>query len=582
LTTGVPARIVGFALSRLGIRHRSKALSALTTLALVVVIGVLAAGPILLVAANSFVVSQPGEPERVGLDAWRTLLAEPGLLQSLANTVALAITRVAIGVPVAVLIIWLLVRTNVRAAGVIEFLFWIAFFLPGVPVTLGWILLLDPNYGLFNELLAAVPLLPDGTRFDIFSFWGIVLVELLAGTIPAQVIIVAPAFRIFDSTLEQSSRVAGGTIARTLRTITLPLLMPTIAVASVLAFVRAMEGFEVEQLLGVPAGIEVYSTRIYRFMRFDPPQFAVSSALGTLLLLIMLPLVLVQARRRFSRSEATISGREHSIARIPLGRWRLAATLFCLIPAVLGSVLPLTLLIVGSFMKLWGFFDIPQPFTLANWQGVLTHPYLLVTLRNALILGLGSATVGVLGLTAVAYLIARRPGRMTGLLSFLTWLPWFLPGMLLGLGLLWALLGNPLLRPLHGTMFGLILAMVIKEMPVAVQIMRGSISQIGLELEQASAVAGGSSFRTFTRIVLPLVAPTAVSVGVLILLASVRDVSTVLLLATQDVTPVSVLVLQYSVTGEFERASVVGLIVSAIVIVLAFIGRRISSRVSIR
>jgi ABC-type Fe3+ transport system permease subunit len=112
--------------------------------------------------------------------------------------------------------------------------------------------------------------------------------------------------------------------------------------------------------------------------------------------------------------------------------------------------------------------------------------------------------------------------------------------------------------------------------------MRGSISQIGLELEQASAVAGGSSFRTFTRIVLPLVAPTAVSVGVLILLASVRDVSTVLLLATQDVTPVSVLVLQYSVTGEFERASVVGLIVSAIVIVLAFIGRRISSRVSIR
>lgn len=578
---GIWTRPLALTAAILRVRHPTRIPGAVGTAALIAVVGLLAAGPVVLVAINSFVVSQPGQPDRFGLDAWEIVWRERGLLQAFLNTLTLAIARVAVSMPLSLVIIWLLVRTNARLSGPIEFFYWIAFFLPGLPVTLGWILLLNPQWGLFNQALHTLPFLAN-MSFDIYSFWGIVFVEIIQATIPAQIILIAPAFRIFDATLEHSSRIAGGSLRRTLFRITLPLLMPTIAVAAVLAMVKAMEGFEVEQLLGVPAGIEVYSTRIYYFMRFEPPQFAVSSALGTLLLLVLIPMVLLQTVFRAPRSEATITGREFSSARINLGRWRWPATVLCLIPAALGSLVPLTLLGIGSFMTLFGYFNIKQPFTLDNWSSVLSHPALAMTLKNSLILGLGSAVVGVLGFTAIAYVIARRRGPATRLLAFLTWLPWFLPGILLGLGLLWAFLGNPILRPLHGTMFGLVLAMAIKEMPLAVQLMQASIGQVSFELEQASAVSGGTWLRTFVRVVLPLVAPAAVSVGIFIFLASVRDVGTVLLLATSDITPISILVLEYSLKGELEKGAVVGLVVSIMVILLALAGRKIGSRLTVR
>jgi len=113
--------------------------------------------PVLLVVLQSFQVAPPGQPARYGLDGWRAAFAEPGLRAALVNTLTVTLVRQLVSLPLAVFIAWLLARTDLPGGRWLEFAFWAAFFLPPLTVTLSWILLLDPEYGLINTVLAQLP-----------------------------------------------------------------------------------------------------------------------------------------------------------------------------------------------------------------------------------------------------------------------------------------------------------------------------------------------------------------------------------------------------------------------------------------
>ena len=174
--------------------------------------------PVLLVVLQSFQVAAPGEAARYGLDGWRAAFSEPGLRAALVNTFTVTAVRQLLSLPLAVLIAWILARTDLPGRSWIEFAFWAAFFLPTFTVTLSWILLLDPEYGLINTWIAALPFVGAGP-FNIYSFWGIVWVHLVTGSLTVKVILLTPAFRNMNASFEEASRVAG---ASTWRTATLP------------------------------------------------------------------------------------------------------------------------------------------------------------------------------------------------------------------------------------------------------------------------------------------------------------------------------------------------------------------------
>lgn len=107
--------------------------------------------PIFLVILNSFRVAPPGQPAVFGLGGWRTALSEPGMRSSIYNTLALVLVRQAIAFPIAILVTWIIARTDIPWRGALEFMFWLSFFLPSLSVTLGRILLLAPQYGILNR-----------------------------------------------------------------------------------------------------------------------------------------------------------------------------------------------------------------------------------------------------------------------------------------------------------------------------------------------------------------------------------------------------------------------------------------------
>jgi iron(III) transport system permease protein len=537
--------------------------------------------PLFLLILNSFQVGRPGGEVVYGLEGWRVAFTNTGTLEAIYNSFSLAITRQLIATLLGIFLAWVLARTDLPMRGILEFLFWLSFFLPALPATLGWILLLDPKYGLLNQLLLQLPFVGKAP-FDIYSFWGITWVHVASTGIAVKVMLLTPAFRNLDAALEESSRVSGAGPLLTLRRIIVPVMIPAILVALILGFIRSLEAFEIELTLGVPIGLHVFSTKIHSFVSHEPPQFPPATALGTFFLVILLLLVALQRLYLGKRSFTTVTGKGFSTRPISLGRWKYPVFLFVLLIALTITFVPTVFLLLGTFMKLFGFFEIKDPFTLNNWTSVLADPILLRSLKNTLVLGFSSAAFGVIVSSLIAYVIvkARFKGRMA--LDFISWLPWSIPGILLGMALLWTFLLIHNLVPIYGTMAAMVIAMIISGFPLSVQVIKSFLMQLGDELEEASMVAGASWFCTYRRILFPLLWPCLIVVGLLEFISAARNISTVVLLATGQTRTLSLLMLDFTSGAELEKATVVAAIIVLLVVAAALVARVLGGKFSVR
>jgi len=536
--------------------------------------------PLGLMIFNSFQIAEPGEAVVYGLDGWRKAFSSPGIVDAMRNTFKLAITRQVIALVIGAYLAWLLARTDIPMKGTLEFLFWLSFFLPSLPETMGWILLLDPKYGLLNQWLVGLGLFKE-PPFDIYSFWGIIWVHL-GGSISIKVMLLTPAFRNLDAALEESSRIAGASPLRTLLGIVVPVMMPAILVTTILGLIRSLEAFEIELILGVPIGLHVYSTKIHELVTWEPPQFPPAMALSTLFLVVLLLLVALQRLYIGKKSYTTLTGRGFSIRPNALGKWRYPAFFLVLFVALAITLVPVSLLIMGTFMKLFGFFSVAEPWTLENWRQALKDPLLLRSLWNTIAIGLGAGVIGVLFYSLIAYVIVKSRFGGSAFLDFLSWLPWSIPGILLGMALLWTFLQTKVFLPLYGTIYLLILAMVIKIMPFGTQLIKSVLVQLGNDLEEASRICGGSWLYTYRRVLFPLLFPTLITVALVSFISAARDISTVVLLGTGKSRTLSLLMLDFAAGAEFEKATVVAVIIVGLVVGAALIARALGGQISLR
>src|SRR5262249_35564329 len=155
--------------------------------------------------------------------------------------------RVPIATVIAFAIAWLLVRVEIPGHRFLEIAFWFGFLLPVFPMMMGWILLLDEHHGLFNILLMKLPFI-DAPIFSIYSIPRIIWVHLALTTVPVMVILLAPTLRQLDASFEEAADMSGARTMMTMRRITIPLLMPAIATAFILALIRSLEALEVERI----------------------------------------------------------------------------------------------------------------------------------------------------------------------------------------------------------------------------------------------------------------------------------------------------------------------------------------------
>ncbi|MQA65173.1 MAG: ABC transporter permease subunit [Alphaproteobacteria bacterium] len=536
--------------------------------------------PVLLIVFYSFSVAETGADFVFGLDAWKRALSEPAMFGTIVNTIKLLVAINVISFPVAVIVSWVLARTDIPWRNGLEFMFWISFFLPSLSVTLGWIMCLDPEYGLLNKLVMLLPFVEEAP-FNIYSFWGIVWAHIGANSIAVKVMLLTPTFRNIDSSLEEASRVAGAGRLGTLARIVVPAMMPALIAILLMAMIRAMQSFEIEMVLGPPFQFYVYSTKVYALIAQEPPEFGPASALATLGLAAILPLIFAQRWLAMRRQYTTLTGKLQTQP-VRLGPWRTPVFLGVLTVVLVLTILPLVFVGLASTMNLFGFFNIPDPYTLDHWVALLNDETFLQAVGNTLAMAGGAGIFSVVLFSLVAYFTVRTTFRARALLDFVSWLPFAVPGILFGVGLLFVFLESPLFRPLYGTMWLLILATVISSMTLGTQIIKSNMMQLGHELEEASRVTGATWWRTFTRVVLPILMPVLLLVGVMNFISAARDIASVALVATAETKTLALLQLDYMVEGRYETAAVTSFIVIILSTGIALLARALGLRVGIR
>lgn len=536
--------------------------------------------PVILIVFYSFSSAETGADFVFGLDSWQRALREPAMWGTIVNTVKLLLAISCISFPVAVTISWVLARTDIPWRNGLEFMFWISFFLPSLSVTLGWIMCLDPEYGLMNKLALMLPFVEEGP-FNIYSFWGIVWAHLGANAIAVKVMLLTPTFRNIDASLEEASRVAGAGRLSTLARIVVPAMMPALIAILLMAMIRAMQSFEIEMVLGPSFQFYVYSTKVYALVAQEPPDFGTASALATMGLAAILPLIFAQRWLGTRRQYTTITGKLQTQP-VRLGRWRIPVFLAVLTVVLLLTIVPLIFVGLASTMKLFGFFNIPDPYTLEHWITVLNDETFTQSIVNTLVMAGGAGIFSVVLFSLIAYFTVRTQFRARALLDFVSWLPFAVPGILFGVGLLFVFLESPLFRPIYGTMWLLIIATVVSSMTLGTQIIKSNMMQLGHELEEASRVTGATWWRTFTRVVLPILVPVLLLVGVMNFISAARDIASVALVATAETKTLALLQLDYMVEGRYETAAVASFVVIILSTGIALLARALGLRVGIK
>ena len=552
--------------------------------ALLITLGAYVVYPVILILVNSFNVAGITEPYEFSMENWRIAFSQPRLWTAIRNTFMVYFAYTSISFPTAVFIAWLLARTRIPFSHGFEFLFWVSFMIPGLAVTLGWIYMLDPDVGIVNKALTYLPFI-DEAVFNVYSVPGIVFVHLMGNAISTKVMLLTPAFRNMDTALEEAAHVSGASTMRTLFRVTLPVMMPALVVVFMLNVVRMFSSFETELLLGTPIRFYVYSTLIYDFIRLqDPPQYGQATALASITLGIIAIIVPMQRWLLTRKQYTTVTGQMRP-GLISLGKWQPVATAFVVFVLIMLILAPILVLIVGSFMTRVGFFSATPLFTMKHWSAVLSDDLFLSAFRNTLVLSMSTAIISPILFSILAYILVRTnwPGRT--LLDSIIWMSAAVPGMLASLGLLWMFLGTPFLVPLYGTIYILVLVIVLQGKLTGSQLFKTAFLQIGQEIEDAARVHGAGWWRTYWRIWVPLIMPTMILIGTFNFILAANTTASIILLASRGTVTLSILSLEWMIGGygrQLENAGILTLVIGAMTTIAAVIARKYGMKAGVR
>src|SRR6266850_1683329 len=416
------------------------------------------------------------------------------------NSLRFALGAASLAFCIGTLLAWMNERTNTPFKGLFFALSVIPLIIPGILFTVAWILLGRPKIGLINLVLQRV-FDTDMVFINVYSLSGMIWVDGLHYS-PVAFLLMTAAFRAMDPALEESAIMSGANVLQVAYRVTLPLAWPAIFATLLILFVRAIESFEVPALLGLPVGLQVFTSAIYQAVHRYPSQIGLASAYAVTLLAITSVGVYMQSRLSASGSKyATMTGKGFRPRPIDLGRWRYLTTAIFLAYFLFIVVLPFAVLLWSSLQR---FYSVPSwqalnNLTLDPYRFIFTYPNLGRSVWNTLLLSFGSATVIMLVTSVICWIVVKTklPGRW--LLDNVASLPMVFPGIVLGLAIMILYLYLPV--GIYGTIWIMFIAYVTRFMPYGLRYNTTSMLQIHKELEESAAMSGASWGTTFRRVI---------------------------------------------------------------------------------
>jgi iron(III) transport system permease protein len=546
----------------------------------VALVAYLALMPLAMLLYGSFKSTPPGVPGALTLAHYGELFKGLEMADSFKNSIVFSFWSSLLGFVGAIYLAWMTERTNMVFKRLVYACIIVPLVVPGILTTIGWIMLLSRRSGPIN-LLASNLFGVDGL-FSIYNMAGMIWVFGI-DHIPLSFLLLVAAFRSMDPSLEEASMVAGAGIVRTTCNITLKILLPATLAVWIINFVRALENFEVPALIGIPAGIMVFATEVYLATNKVPTDFAQASTYATVYLaLTAVGVVLYLRATAASERFTTITGKGYRPAAFNLRSWRYLLSFLTLLVCIVLFIFPLLTIIWSSFLPYYmaPSRDALHSLTLENYKNLFSLPLIYRAFWNSFVLGISSATIVMLLTAVIAWIVVRTQWHGKGLLDFLAFSPIAIPGLVLGIALMWTYLTLPI--PIYGTLWILLLAYVIKYLPYGMRASSFSMHQIHKELEEASETCGSTWAATFFRIVLPLLLPGFIAGWIYVIAHSFRELSTSILLYRSGTEVLSVVIFELWDAGQYPELSALGLTLVAILVTISSIAKWMGDRFAVQ
>jgi iron(III) transport system permease protein len=541
----------------------------------------LVAVPLGLLIIGGFIRGVPGDFSRWTFANYVRSYGSTALLELFYNSFVFAAGSVLLALPVAVMFAWLIERTNTPLRAVAYALVIAPVAMPGMLLSMSWVLLLSPNVGIINRATMFVLGL-ESAPFNIYSLGGMIFTEGLR-LVPTTFLLLVGAFRAMDPSLEEAALVSGARKFITTLRITLPIMFPAVLTAAIYVFMTAIESFEIPGVLGLRNGILVFSSKIYYATTSTyggGANYGEASALSSTYLVISIFLIyLYQRSTRHSERFATVTGKGYRPRLNDLGIWKYAALCFFLFYFCLAVLFPILIMFWASLIP---FYQAPSQEALsvvsfASYSDLLNDPEVAKAVGNTFWLMFGSATLTTLLAAAVAWVVLRSkfPGRRV--LDVLTFLPHAVPSVVLALALIYVYLTFDFI-PIYGTSLIILVGFVTNYLPFSTRTLSASIIQIHKELEEAGRVSGASPVTVFRKIILPLLLPAMAGVAIWVAVHAMRELSMALMLNSSSNNVISFLIWSHWEAGDLRHASALGVVLIVIMLVMTFGGRYLATR----
>lgn len=538
----------------------------------------LALVPLVFLLWQSFLTPQTASnPAVFTLDNFRTAYFSTETFRLFFNSVQYATGTALFALCVGTSLAWMNERTNTPFKQLFFALSIIPLVIPGILFTVAWIMLGSPKIGILNLMFQKI-FDTDMVFINVYTMAGMIWVDGLHYS-PMAFLLMTAAFRSMDPSLEESALMSGASVLQIARKITFKLAWPAALGSLLILFVRALESFEVPALLGLPVGIQVYTSSIYQAIHQYPSQIGLAAAYAITLLVITSFGIYAQSRLAYAGSRySTVTGKGFRPRTIDLGNWRyFTAGLFILYFVVI-VLLPFLVLVWSSLQR---FYSAPSwaalsHVSLDSYRTILDYPQFWATVRNSLFLSLTTAVTIMLVGAVISWVVVRTKIKGRWILDNIASLPLVFPGLVLGLSIMICYLYIDI--GVYGTIWIMLIAYVTRFLPYGMRYVSTSMLQIHKELEESAAMSGATWGMTFRRVILPLLKPGLLAGFIYILIVSIRELSSSILLYSPGTEVVSIMIWELWQNGQYVELSALGvmliILLFCLVMIAQFIGKR--------
>lgn len=524
-------------------------------------VGLIALGPVVRLLAEGF-----GWGQGFTLTHAAEVLSRDSTLTALQHSLITAGGGTLLAMVIGSVFAFVVALCDIRAKAALIFCLMIPMMIPPQITALAWMQVTGPS----SVLLKAIGLAPPmGSPQPLHSAAGIIL---LLGIQHASIVFLTlrASLRMIPSDLVEAARISGARGFRVWAQVVVPLSLPGLAAGAAMTFVTALGNFGIPAMLGIPARYSTLPTLIYQRLSGMGPSVLPEVAILALLIGAVALAGVLANRVLLKRKSYGLVGLSGQPLALSLGPWRapVEAALWAFIALIL--VVPLLALLATSLIPAYGVALTFDTMTLKAWTEVLFHqPVTQRAYANSLLLASVAALILMAVAVPLAWVISRRPSKLTRAVDVLVDLPYALPGVVLAIAAILTFMRLPFTDiTLYGTLTLILLAYLARFLVVMLRPVQSAIGQLDPAMEEAAASAGAGLMRRLRTIVLPLSAPAAAAGAILVFLTAVNELTVSALLWAAGTETLGVVIFSLEESGETVMASALAASIVFLVILL--------------